>query len=106
MHSCCPAPQTFAARSQQSLCGARGWEEQRTVKGKGVNLEPSALPEELSGFTKSPAVFPIIMQLMPANDGGHEYDEITWHPIEILDSKWFKESIDSYRMHSPFIKQY
>lgn len=42
---------------------------------------------------------------MPANDIGHEYDEITWSPREMSNLKHFKESVVSYSMHSPFVKQ-
>lgn len=27
------------------------------------------------------------------------------NPIEILDVKWFKETVISYGMHSPYVKQ-
>lgn len=42
---------------------------------------------------------------MPANDGEEAYDEMTSHPIDMLDLKEFKESILRYGMQSPFIKQ-
>jgi hypothetical protein len=35
------------------------WLKKNTILRKGVNLEPSALPKEDSGITKSPLVFPV-----------------------------------------------
>lgn len=39
------------------------------------------LPEEGPGITKSPSVFPVIVQHLPANGVDQDYDEIMWHPI-------------------------
>jgi hypothetical protein len=33
---------------------------------------------------------------MPANDDGHAYNELYWHPIEMLGLKHVKEAIISY----------
>jgi hypothetical protein len=37
---------------------------------------------------------------MSANDGIPVYNELTWHQIEMLDLKHFKESIVLYGLHS------
>ena len=42
---------------------------------------------------------------MPANNGGHVYNELTWRPIEMLDLKYFKEPVVLYGLHSPFVKE-
>lgn len=76
----CPAPHTFTARCPET----RGQKEQ----------------EDLSGATQEPSVFPIVVQHMPANDGGHSY-ELTWCPIEMH----FKEAVVVYGLQSPFIKK-
>ena len=48
----CPAPHTFTARCPELLRETRGQEEQETVQGKWVRVQPSALPEDLSGLHK------------------------------------------------------
>lgn len=42
---------------------------------------------------------------MPAEDGGHAYNELTWCPIEMLVLKHFKEAVDLYSLHSSFLKE-
>lgn len=45
------------------------------------------------------------MQYMPANGDDHAYNKLTWHPIEMLDQKHFKQSMALYGLHSPCIKE-
>lgn len=47
-----------------------------------VSLEPTVSLEEGPGIMKSQSVFPVIVQYMPVNGAHHDYDEITWCPIE------------------------
>jgi hypothetical protein len=42
---------------------------------------------------------------MPANNSGHAYNELIWHPIKMLDLKHLKEAIMLYGLHSPFVKE-
>jgi hypothetical protein len=70
------------------MCG-REEEEEKAMQEKlkqlifrdRVYLESTVLPEEGPGITKSPSVFPIIVQHMPANGVDNDYDEIMWHSI-------------------------
>jgi hypothetical protein len=41
---------------------------------------------------------------MPANDADHDYDEIMWCPIEMIDLRLYKDAILSCRVHSPCVK--
>lgn len=75
--------------------------EKQPVLREMVNLEPTVLPEEGAVLTKSPWVFPVIVQHMPANDTDHDFDEIAWHPIEMIGLRRFKEAIVSYGIHAP-----
>lgn len=54
--------------------------EQLTLRER-ASLELTVLPEKGPWITKSPSVFPGIIQHMPTNDANHDYDEIMWHPI-------------------------
>lgn len=33
------------------------------------------------------------------------YDEIEWHPEEMIDQRYLKEAMISYETHSPYVKQ-
>lgn len=51
-----------------------------------VSLELTALPEEgWPRITKSPSVFPVIVQHKPGNGVDHDYDEVGWGRIDIMD---------------------
>lgn len=52
---------------------------------------PSAPPEDLLGVTQASSPFSVLVQHMPANDGGHAYNELTWCQTEMLDLKHVKE---------------
>lgn len=80
----CPAPRTFTARCPEHFC------ETRSQGG-----------QDLSGATQESSAFPIIVQHMPTNDGGHTYNEFTWCPMEMH----FKEAVVVYGLQSPFIKK-
>ena len=41
-----------------------------------VNVQLSAIPENLLGPTQAPSAFPVFVQHMPANDGGPAYIEL------------------------------
>lgn len=45
----------------------------------------------------------MIVKHMPANGAGYNH-KITWRPIEMIDLRHFKESVISYVMHSPYVK--
>lgn len=45
----------------------------------------------------------MIAKHTPANGAGHDYP-ITWHPIEMIALRHFKESV-SYGTHSPYVKE-
>ena len=34
-----------------------------------------------------------------------EFEEFVWHSVHMLDSKTLEEAVNSYAIHSPFIKQ-
>lgn len=73
-----------------------------------VNLEPTALPEVEEGqpgVMRSPSAFPVVMQQMLANSVEQGYDEIRGCPIELIDTRHFKEAMISYEMHFPYVKQ-
>lgn len=89
---------SFTARCPELPLETRGWEEQETVQGQWVKAQPSALPDDLSGATQAPSAFPILVQHMPANDGGQ--NELTWCPTEMH----FKEAVVFYGLRSPFVK--
>lgn len=40
---------------------------------------------------------------MPTNGVGYDH-KITWHPIEMIGLRHVKESVISYGMHSPYVK--
>lgn len=96
-----PAPHTFTARHPEHLRETRGQEEQEMVQGRWVRVQPSAPPEDWSGATQAASAFPIFVQHMPANDGGHAYNELTCRPTEMH----FKEAVVLYELLSPFIKE-
>lgn len=98
---CCPALHTFTARHPEHLRETRGQEEQEMVQGRWVRVQPSAPPEDWSGATQAASAFPIFVQHMPANDGAHAYNELTWRPTEMH----FKEAVVLYELLSPFIKE-
>lgn len=60
--------------------------------------------EEQSKVIRKPTL--LYHQEWPPDDRQLQgYSEVNWNPIEILYLKRFKEAIDSYGMHSPFVKQ-
>lgn len=81
--------------------GGGGRKLKQPISRERINLEPIVLPEEGPVLTKSPWVFPVIVQHMPANGADHDFDEIAWHPIEMIGLRRFKEAIVSYGIHAP-----
>ena len=58
---------------------------------------------ELSKVFKQPTlVYPITLQELPDDRGAVKPN---WTPEPMLDLRRFKEVIDSYTMHSPFMKE-
>lgn len=49
------------------------------------------------------SAFPVSVQHMPAEDGGHAYSELTWRLTEMPDLKHFKEAVVCHRL--PFVKE-
>jgi hypothetical protein len=45
------------------------------------------------------------VQHKPTNDAGSAYNELTWHPTEMLELKHFKEAMVLYSLHSPLLKE-
>jgi hypothetical protein len=82
--------------------------KQLVSKGR-LNLEPIVPPEweeGLTGVTRLSSAYPIVIQHMPANGVEQGYkEEIDWCPTEMIDLRWFKEAMISYRTHSPYVKQ-
>lgn len=71
-----------------------------------VNFEPTAPSEEgWPGITRSSLVFPVIVQQVPSNGADHDYSEITWCAIEMIDQRCFKEAMVSYEINSSYVKQ-
>jgi hypothetical protein len=100
----CPFPHAFTDSCPKHLNETRLWEEQEEVKVQCVNVQPRTAPEDLLGATLAPSAFPVFVQHMPANDGGHDSNELIWHLLEMLYLKHFKEAIVLYGLHSPFVK--
>lgn len=72
----------------------QGKEEQEEVQQvQRVNVQQSAPPKDLLRATPAPSTFPVFVYHIPDNNGGHTYNELTWHPIEMLDLMHFKEAI-------------
>lgn len=97
-----PAPRTFIAGGQEHPCEIRDLEEQEMTQVKWDSVCWSVPPEDLRGITHASSAFPVFAQHMPANDA---YNEMTWHPIEMLDLAHLKEAIVLYGLHSPFVKE-
>jgi hypothetical protein len=68
-----------------------GQEEQEAVQY--FSVQPSALLNVLFQDTQLRSVCTVFVQQIPANNGGHAFNELTWHLIEMLDLKYFKEVI-------------
>ena len=54
--------------------------------------------EGQSGVRRAPSVFPLFIQHMPVKHTvsygiKQGYAEIGWHPIEMIDLRWFKEAV-------------
>lgn len=45
------------------------------------------------------------MQHKPANDSGHDSNEVIWHLVEMVYLRNFKEAILLYSLQSPFVKK-
>ena len=98
-----PDPHAFIARYPEHLCGTRGGEEQEAVDKGLVSVQPRVLPEVLPGAIQAPLTFPVFVQHIPASNGGHSYNELMWHPIEMWELKLLKEAFVLYVLHCPFI---
>ena len=46
------------------------------LQGQWDSVHPSVLPEDLFDATQTTPAFPVFVQHMPANDGGHVYSEL------------------------------
>lgn len=95
-----PASHNFTAIHPDHFNETRGWEEQQAVLI--LQVLPSGPQEVLHG---APSAFPVFVQYMPANYGGQDYNELTWHMVKMVDLKHFKEAIILYNLHSPFLKE-
>lgn len=63
------------------------------IQGQWVSVQPGALPEDLLGAAWGPSDFPVFVQHMHANDGGHCCNEFTWYHIDMLHLKHCKEAV-------------
>ena len=76
-----------------------------------IQVEPDSVhlstppPEDLLEPIQASSAFPVFVQHMPDNDGGTTYNELTLSLIEMLNLKYFKESIVLYGLHSPYVKE-
>lgn len=57
------------------------------------------------GSTQASLAFLVFVQHKPANDGGHDSNEVIWHLVEMLYLRNFKEAVLLYSLHSPFVKE-
>jgi hypothetical protein len=90
-----PVPHTFTARCPEQLHETRGYEEQKVVQGQWSVFSQVHHQRIYLGLHRQlqPSQS---LQHMPANDDGHAYNELYWHPIEMLGLKHVKEAIISY----------
>lgn len=79
----------------------------RGGNGRGATgqCQLSAAPEASLGPTQAPSTSPALVQRKPTNDGIPACNELTWHPIEILDLKHLKEAVVLHGFNSPFVKK-
>lgn len=68
-------------------------------------IQQNAPPKDMLGLTQASSFFPVFVHHMPANDGAPAYNELSWHPVEIVDLKHFKETVLLYGLYSPFAKE-
>jgi hypothetical protein len=73
-----PAPHTFTAKGPENLHENRGQEEHETVQVQLGNAQLSAPPKYLLVSTQATSAFPVVLcRIMPANDGGPAYNNLT-----------------------------
>jgi hypothetical protein len=82
----------------------RDGEKQEAGQEQWVSVQPSALIEDLLEATQASSSFLVFVQDMPAKVGGHVYNDVTWHLLEMLDLKHFKEAIVLFDLYCPFTR--
>lgn len=84
----------------------------KIVEIEQIRPEPTEPPYNENQESKPKVVskpilaYPVTVQQMSADAGNlQEYKEFVWHSVHMLDLKTLKEAVNSYGIHSPFIKQ-